>query len=184
MLKSWLDEVRRAPTLRTNRPTPGRRSLVAPPLTFSSGTHVQVQAINVDVEHTVYEVQEEFSIGLGEVVRARAAEKARPLPLFSFYQPTDVGCRHTLPVAGLPRPAPAAGLRLAALRACRRAEHCFAAALLCSPSMPSSSMLSQVVAPDACRPVAVAGNRGHKGCGAEDRAGAWCGGLDCRPAGQ
>lgn len=99
VLKSWLDEVRRAPTLRTNRPTPGRRSLVAPPLTFSSGTHVQVQAINVDVEHTVYEVQEEFSIGLGEVVRARAAEKARPLPLFRFYQPTSVAATHCPPLA-------------------------------------------------------------------------------------
>ena len=38
------------------------------------------QAINVDVNHTVYEVQEEFAIGLGEVVRTRAAEKARTRP--------------------------------------------------------------------------------------------------------
>lgn len=35
------------------------------------------QTINVDVTHEVFEVQEEFAIGLGEIARARAAEKVR-----------------------------------------------------------------------------------------------------------
>ncbi|PSC73396.1 hypothetical protein C2E20_3292 isoform A [Micractinium conductrix] len=33
------------------------------------------ETINVDVNHEIFEVQEEFAIGLGEVMRARAAEK-------------------------------------------------------------------------------------------------------------
>ncbi|KAL4434450.1 hypothetical protein ABPG75_000891 [Micractinium tetrahymenae] len=33
------------------------------------------ETINVDVTHEVFEVQEEFAIGLGEIARARAAEK-------------------------------------------------------------------------------------------------------------
>ncbi len=40
-----------------------------------------LQSINVDVNHSVFEVQEEFAIGLGGVVQARAAEKARMRPL-------------------------------------------------------------------------------------------------------
>jgi hypothetical protein len=69
-LQQWLDEVRRD-ALRHRRAT-------AAAGTHGGHHHIPslVQAINVDVTHTVYEVQEEFAIGLGEVVRTRAAEKA------------------------------------------------------------------------------------------------------------
>lgn len=33
--------------------------------------------MNVDVTHEIFEVQEEFAIGLAEITRARAAEKVR-----------------------------------------------------------------------------------------------------------
>lgn len=53
---------------------PSRRSPACQP-TLHPSVPFCLQTINVDVNHEIFEVQEEFAIGLGEVMRARAAEK-------------------------------------------------------------------------------------------------------------
>lgn len=72
------------------RPPTDAPPTLAPPIS-------RCQAIAVDVRHEAFEVQEEFAIGLGEVARARAAEKVRS---------PSARC---LPAAGFSRCAAAAG---------------------------------------------------------------------------
>ena len=74
-LQKWL--VRRAPAGGAPRPRRAGREGVSP--TARAFAHrppcAQDENVNVDCKHAVFEVQEEFAIGLGDVLRQRTADK-------------------------------------------------------------------------------------------------------------